>query len=336
MSNKANMKFFATLGPNFQTYDILLKANEMGITGLRLNLSHGLLEERLDWINNVKKANQISKKPYGPLEIVLDIQGSEIRIRSNKTITKEKGSNIFIKTYSSDYCEDDILYVNENFIINTKVGDIIHIDDGKVEAVVENIESNTLFAKLSENSIIEPNKSISIQNKYIANDTINPDDIKNIKLAKQLGIKNFMIPFVRSKKDIIILRELFTSLDFEDYRLYSKIEDQLGIDNIDEIIDNSDVIVIARGDLGNNLGLLSIPRAQKYISKKCNDKNKQFMVVTQLLNSMIDSTVPTRAEINDIYNSTLDGAQMLMITAETAVGKYPLKACYYLIEAANI
>lgn len=330
------MKYFATLGPNFSTVDKLKKANEMGITGLRLNLSHGYLEDRMDWVKNVKEANKLSTKPFGSLELILDIQGSEIRIKTLNTISKEKGQEITIKSLINSDMENGIVYVDNIFIKNTKVGDIIHIDDGKVEATVVRVTHDSINAIISENCNLLTNKSISLQDKYIQVESINPDDIENIKLAKVLGIRNFMIPFVRSMDDLLRLRHLFSSLDFDNYTLYSKIEDQIGIDNIDEIIEHSDVVVIARGDLGNNLGLLSVPKQQKYIAKKCREKNREFMIVTQLLNSMIENPVPTRAEINDIYNSKLDGAQMLMITAETAVGKYPLKACYYLIEASNI
>lgn len=324
------MRYFATLGPNFNSVATLKKAKEIGITGLRLNLSHGLLKDRIEWINNVA---QISSNDF-TFEILLDIQGGEFRISISDDLSISIADIIIFSWEDLGY-ENQVL-IDEIFIINTNLGDIIKLDDGKLELEVIEQSHNYFKAMALNDHHLKNKKSACIKDKIIIKDSLSADDYINLKLAKNLNINSFMIPFVRSKSDLIFIKEELKNIGFSDCRIYAKIEDNLGLDNLEDFIDFADEIVIARGDLANNLGLLAMPKIQKQISKTCKSRGKDFMVVTQLLDSMVDKPTPTRAELNDIYNSVLDGATSLMITGETAVGDYPLEACKYLVEGSKI
>lgn len=326
------MKYFATLGPKFFEVEDLVHAKNLGLTGIRINLSHSNLKSRKDWLDNIKKADQITGRKT---EILLDIVGAEIRIKVNRDISLEK-DDFVILSKSEKTNLDNTINLDEKVLKSIELSDIIHIDDGKAVLKVIQAFEYSFKAKALKSCIIKNNKSFSILNKTVDMPVVSKDDIDNFIYSKEYDIKSFMLPFVRSKEDVIYLRKVLDELDIDNYIIYSKIEDIIGYENIEEICKYSDEIVIARGDLGNNVGLLKVIKLQKEISKICNKLKKPFMVVTQLLNSMIEKPTPTRAEINDIYNSCLDGATSLMVTGETAVGNFPLETIKYLIKASKI
>jgi pyruvate kinase len=161
------------------------------------------------------------------------------------------------------------------------------------------------------------------------------NDIENIKLAGSLGITGIMQPFVRSAADLEEVRKVLDENGGKDIKIYAKIENTAGVENLESFFEYADEIVIARGDLGNAVPLWELPRLQKDISARCRAANMPFMVVTQMLSSMEHSKVPTRAEVSDIYNAVLDGAHSVMVTGETAVGDYPVDVISYLSKTAN-
>lgn len=324
------MKYFATLGPNFNKTQDIIKAIKLGMTGIRINLSHSNLEDCNAWLDNIKEADSITGFET---EILLDIKGAELRIKTFGDIYLTKGDMVQI---SSDFNVANTILIPKLALSNLGVGDIMYIDDAKVSLKIIDSKDDIFRAQTLENSIIKNGKSFSISNKQITLNPVSDEDIKNLVYSKEYKIKSFMLPFVRKKEDIVFLKNILEELEINNYIIYSKIEDIIGFDNIDEICNFSDEIVIARGDLGNNIGLLNVSKLQKDISKICIQNNKPFMVVTELLYSMINNSTPTRAELNDIYNSCLDGASSLMLTAETAIGKYPLKSIEYLINASKV
>lgn len=326
------MKYFATLGPNFNKLNDINKARDLGLDGVRINLSHSKLRDISPWLDNIKSSdNNYPNK----LEIIIDIKGMEERIEINSDIQVNKGDKIVFRLHSRSR-EDSIVYISKTIADKLDLKDQVSIDDGNIifELLEKKGEDFIFLAK--NTSILHRNKSISILGKYLPSSRADDEDIDNIIYSKKYAISSFMLPFVRSKEDIKSFTSLLDSMDIHDYTIYTKIEDDLGVENIEEIIEASHVIVIARGDLGNNCGILKVSPIQKYIARKCHEKKSRFMVVTQLLNSMIDNPKPTRAELNDIYNSSLDGADYLMLTAETAVGKYPIEAIDFLIKGSKI
>lgn len=324
------MKYFATIGPNFNSKEDILEAINLGLTGVRINLSHGSLDDISPWLNNIVEAENESQKD---IEIILDIVGPEIRVKAKKDYFI-KANEIF--EVGSDVLNNKDILVKDALIRAVEVGDILSFDDGLFECPVIQKHIDYISLEALEDCSLKRNKSVAIKGKELNLDLFSEVDIHNFYTSKKYNINSFMQPFVRGKDDVIILREKLKSIGINKTYLYAKIEDESGIKNLEEIIDVCDEVVIARGDLGNNIGLLNVARAQKYISSKCRDGKKNFMVVTQLLNSMIDSKIPTRAELNDIYNSTLDGASSLMITGESAIGKYPIEAIRYLINGSKI
>lgn len=326
------MKYFATLGPNFSTYEDILEAIKLGLTGLRINLSHVDLESSQDWLQNIKKADQ---ELNSNTEILLDIQGAELRIKIKEEFDLELDEQVYIGHEFTNNIYKEIIIL-EQALKQLEIGDILRIDDAKVNLEIVNIMGDGFIAKALNPVRIYKGKSMSVVDKNIILPSISRKDIENLEFAKSFGIESFMLPFVRNASVVKEFKDKLDELGFGKNTIYSKIEDIIGIENIDNIIEHSDEIVIARGDLGNNIGLLELPRIQKYLSKKCLEKNKPFMVVTELLASMVKNNNPTRAELNDIYNSTLDGASSLMLTGETAIGVNPLKAIEYLIKGSQI
>lgn len=326
------MRYFATLGPNFNKLSQINEARNLGLDGVRINLSHSKLEDIKEWLDNIKTSDKIFSKVF---EIIIDIKGMEERIKTLDDILVNKGDRIVFRT-ETKIIEDKIVYISRAIADKLDLFDKVSVDDGNIILeFIDRKEDDFIF--LAKNTqTIHNNKSISILGKHLSSSNVSEEDIENIRYSKKYGIKSFMLPFVRSREDICSFTSLLESMEIHECTIYSKIEDTIGVENIEEIIEASDVIVIARGDLGNNCGILRVSAMQKYISKKCRDNNAKFMVVTQLLNSMVENPKPTRAELNDIYNSSLDGADYLMLTAETAVGKYPLEAIDFLIKGSKI
>lgn len=322
------MKYYATFGPACCSPDILEKIVSMGTDGFRLNLSHGKLEDRLDWINNLRS---VCEKMQKNVEIVLDINGSESRIVTSKILKIKKGD--FIQFSPEESSEIKIDY--EVFSI-VEESDILSVDDGRFLFEVIEKRNNHLIAKSMGEGVLLNLKSISVRGKEIDLPLLSPIDIENLKIAKKLNIQSVMQPFVKSKSDVEFLRDEMKRLGFDNPYIYAKIEEINGVKNVREISKVSDVVVIARGDLGNNMGILLVPKIQKELSKILFEEKSEFMVVTEMLTSMLDSQIPIRGELNDIYNSVLDGCTHLMLTKETAIGKYPDKAMEFLIKEAEI
>lgn len=329
------MKYFATLGPMFNSKTDIAKAIELGLNGLRINLSHGPLIDKLEWIDNLRKAESLT---HAKVEIILDIEGTDFRIHNNKNFKVLKGDliNVYpLKNFDFEL-DNNCFFLDERFINSTKVNDILSIDDGLIKARVLAKDENFMNIIFLDQGILMDKKGISNLSRVIEDIELSKSDKESIALAKEHKINSFMIPFVRNKDYILKFREFSSSIGHDNIKVYSKIEDQIGINNLDEICKYSDVIVIARGDLGANLGLFKLPKAQKNIAKKCLYNSRDFMIVTQVLDSMIYRDYPSRAEVNDIYNSILDGAAYLMLTSETANNKKALNAINFLVNTGKM
>ena len=208
--------------------------------------------------------------------------------------------------------------------------------DGKIKLIAERkISPRSWRCRIVCGGVLTARKSIALPGCNINNPTLTEADLKNLSLAKQYQVTDVMLPFVRNKEDLIILREALKQNNSEDIRIFAKIENMTGVEHLEELLPYCDYIVIARGDLGNVMPLSKLPKVQAYIAKVCKEHNKNFMVVTQMLDSMIRNPYPTRAEVNDIYHAVHQGANALMLTGETAHGRYPVEAMKMLVETAN-
>lgn len=212
----------------------------------------------------------------------------------------------------------------------------ILLDDGKIKLIAEQkISEFSWRCRIICGGVLTAHKSIALPGCSINNPTLTEADLKNLAVAKQYKVTDVMLPFVRNKADLIILREALKENNCEDIRIFAKIENMTGVEHLEELIPYCDYIVIARGDLGNAMPLSKLPRVQAHIAQVCREHKKDFMVVTQMLDSMIRNPYPTRAEVNDIYHAVTQGAKALMLTGETAHGKYPVEAMKMLVDTAK-
>ncbi|WP_026496580.1 pyruvate kinase [Butyrivibrio sp. WCD3002] len=319
---------FGTLGPSCSDEATLKAMFEAGMTGVRLNLSHSMLADNLDTINMVKSAaEKVGVKPL----ILVDIQGPELRIGDLETeLQLSEGQEIVIGKNG--------IPVDFRIFENIHPGIELKFDDGKLAAVVSSCSDDYALATVKRGGVLKSRKSIASDDFDIEMPTLTEEDHINIKCAAENGITGIMQPFVRGREDVATLRNELHHCGADDIRIYAKIEDRRGIDKLDTIIEESDEIIIARGDLGNAVPLYDLPGVQKDIAGRCTEIGKPFMVVTQMLASMEHSPVPTRAEVSDIFNAVLDGASSVMVTGETAVGEYPVEVIRYMkktIESAE-
>ncbi|WP_044915135.1 pyruvate kinase [Butyrivibrio sp. WCE2006] len=316
---------FGTLGPACNSRIILKDMFAYGMTGIRINLSHVMLSDCIESIDRIHDA----AKDIGIVPLILiDMQGPELRIgRFEGEISLEEDDLIQLGKEGIPLSDKVIAGMQEN--------DEILLDDGKIMGIVTSISEGCAEMKVQRGGRLTQRKSILIKGKDIILPAITDDDMENLKIAKGLGVTGIMQPFVRSRADLLQVKDALETCGCSDLRIYGKIENRLGIRNITDFMDLCDEIIIARGDLGNSMPLWELPRVQKEISKVCNDNKKPFMVVTQMLASMEKSAVPTRAEVSDIYNAVLDGAASVMVTGETAIGENPVEVIKYLYNTSQ-
>lgn len=332
------MQYYGTLGPACGQVEVLRKMFEAGMTGVRMNMSHGDLDANGHWLELLfEAAKQCGvEKP----QVLIDLRGPELRLgKVEHEFALTEGDLVRFG--------EDGLSVPRMLLDYAVVGDHVLLDDGKLEFEVvrvyggvvcgaQNSMSNwAIECRTLRGGIVKSGKSMAIVGKELPMPTLTESDIKNIGLAAEYGVTGVMQPFVRGKHDLVTLREALKAAGAERVEIFAKIENLQGVAALDELLPYCDHIVIARGDLGNAMPLWELPRVQKEISAKCRAEGKPFMVVTQMLDSMHERAVPTRAEVSDIYNAVLDGAASIMLTGETAAGKYPVEAMEYLVKTGQ-
>ena len=315
------MDLFATLGPACARKDILCAMFRAGMTGIRYNLAHGSLADAEPWIRLYRDA----AKECGieAPRLLLDLQGPGLRIHKG-------GAAIQLRQGSVLHLERD-LQAPQILIENAEPGDRISIADGAFELEVLSYAQ----AKVIRGGRLLPGKNVCIVGKELESPALTPGDLEALKAAKRLGVTDIMLSFVRSANDLRNLHKVLEEYGLSDLRIYAKIETLEGLSSIASMYDLADVFLLARGDLGNRLPLWHLPRVQKRMAAKLQGAGKPFAVSTQLLSTMETNRVPTRAEVNDVFNAVLDGAQCLFLTGETAIGAYPAEAMDTLARTAH-
>lgn len=319
------MDFYGTLGPACCLHPVLSRMYEEGMTGVRLNLSHGMLREHAHWLYVASSAAKALGKPT---KILIDLEGPELRIGDISGYRT-------LKTDSQVIFGQRGIPAPEILLAQGKKGMRFLLDDGKMEVEILECNSSQMLAKVLRGGILKSRKSITPEGTIIETPTLTAKDLENLKVAGQYGVTGVMLPFVRSDRDLICLRQKLEENHSGHIKIFAKIENMQGVEALDTFLSLADEIVIARGDLGNAMPLWELPAVQKRIGARCRQAGKPFMVVTQMLDSMEHSPVPTRAEVSDIYNAVLEGASSLMLTGETAVGEYPAEAMEYLVKTAE-
>lgn len=319
-------KIVCTIGPASQSPEVLEQLIKNGMNIARLNFSHGSHEEHLEKIKTIKR---IRRKLNVPLGLMLDTKGPEIRI--GKFEEKEyflKPDDIFTLTTRNIVGNKDIVSVSyEGLPQDVEKGSIISVDDGLIQLEVIEIKDGTeIVCRVQNNGVISNNKGVNLPGRVTNLPSITPKDVDDIKFGIENGIDMIAASFVRKKEDIYDIRKVLEDHGGEDILIISKIESQEGVDNADEIIEASDGIMVARGDLGVEIRTELIPLVQKEIIRKCNKAAKPVITATQMLDSMQRNPRPTRAETTDVANAIIDGTDCVMLSGETAAGKYPVEA----------
>ena len=310
-------KIFGTLGPACHKRPLLEQMIQKGMSGVRLNLSHVSLEDSRDWLEEWQAASG------GRLDLLVDMQGPEMRIGSLAA------KLIFERNDLVD------VPIRNEVVPFLKEGQEILLDDGKILARVMQPGEVTRFRMLRDGAL-SGGKSIKIPGLANTLPALTAHDKRNLADAKRFGVTGVMQPFVRGADDLRQLREALKEAGASDVKLYAKIENRRGIEELEGILEEADWIVIARGDLGNDMNLWELPTAQRTIAAACKAHYVPFIVVTQMLASMEHSPVPTRAEISDIDHAVCDGAGGVMVTGETAVGDFPAEVIHYLAHTVEM
>lgn len=316
------VKIYGTIGPSCADRGTLTEMFREGMDGVRLNLSHTTLGEASELIENCRMAAAACGiKP----ELLIDMQGPELRIGSLKEP---------LRLAEGDLLGPDVIPMPDpvkDVLKETGPGLEILLDDGKLLLRTE-CPGTAAAVKLrvARGGVLESRKSIALPGRSIRTPAMTEKDREQIRHAKEYGVTAVMQPFARSREDLIEVRQALDEAGCGAVRLFAKIENRDGVDRLEELIPHCDEIVIARGDLGNAMDLWELPAVQKQISEACRDAGRDFMVVTQMLDSMTHRQVPTRAEVSDIFNAVLDGAASVMVTGETAAGEYPADVIRYL------
>ena len=320
------MKFYGTLGTACDTPEILSALFASGMTGVRLNLSHTGLADCAHLLNDIYWP--AAKEAGVQAELIIDLQGPELRVgKMENTMAFPEGQLVALG--------GDGVPVPQTILDYARVGHEISLDDSALLIRVEEHQGDQLVCRVLRGGVLKSRKSLSILGVQPDTPTLTGEDLSNLDLAAEMGVTHILQPFVRGKKDLDTLRAELDKRGLHHVRIMSKIENAVGLANLDEIIEHTDELCIARGDLGNSMPLWELPRVQKDIAARCVKAGREFCLVTQLLWSMESRAVPTRAEVLDIYNGVLDGCSSLMLTGETAVGKYPVQAMEYLVKTAN-
>lgn len=322
------MKIYGTIGPACSEENIMHQMFVEGMTGFRLNLSHTSLNAAEDQINTMHRAAQ--KAGIKP-DLLIDMQGPELRIGGGyapKLLME--GTKVVL---SSGY--GNHIPVSKQILEVLEPGQDILLDDGRILCRVTKASPERANVEVIRGGILRPRKSIALPGVSLSLPVLTELDRENIAVAKDYGVTGIMQPFVRDAEDLKAVQKEIAAVGAGDLRILAKIENQTGLDNMEELIPYADEIVIARGDLGNTIDLWEVPAAQKDIADLCQEAGRDFMVVTQMLTSMEHAPVPTRAEVSDIFNAVLDGASSVMVTGETAIGEYPVEVIHALVSAVH-
>ncbi len=320
-------KIVSTIGPASESTEMLKKLIDAGMNVARLNFSHGDFEEHGARIKNIREAASAAGKTVA---ILLDTKGPEIRTGQlkNGEAYLEKGKYVYVTMDQIQGDEERFSVTYPGLINDVHPGSKILLDDGLVELQVEEIikEQNEIKAQILNNGLLKNKKGVNVPNVSVNLPGITEKDAKDIEFGIEQDVDFIAASFVRRASDVLEIKELLEKHNAGHIQIIPKIENQEGVDNIDEILEISDGLMVARGDLGVEIPPEDVPLVQKALIKKCNRAGKPVITATQMLDSMQRNPRPTRAEASDVANAIFDGTDAIMLSGETAAGDYPLEA----------
>ena len=327
-------KIICTLGPACENEEILTRMCHAGMNVARLNFSHGTHEEHRRKIELVRS---VREKLNLPIAIRLDTKGPEYRIKTFEShhVTLSDGDTF---TFTTEECVGDSCRVAVNYPHLTEeltIGDRILVNNGLVVCEVSEIDGKNAVCKVVVGGELSDRKSMNFPNKVLRGDFLSEADKSDILFGIENEVDFVAASFVSRKADVLALRKFLDDNGGKDIDIIAKIENRAGVDNIDEICEVADGIMVARGDLGVEIPYVEVPAIQKYLIKKCRLLGKRVITATEMLESMIKNPRPTRAEISDVANAVYDGSSAVMLSGETAAGKYPVAAVQNMAEIAE-
>lgn len=329
-------KIVCTIGPKTESKEVLKQLLEAGMNVMRLNFSHGDYEEHGRRISNLR---EVMAETGMRAAILLDTKGPEIR-----TIKLEGGNDVSLVagqefTFTTDRTvigNNKIVAVTyEGFASDLKAGDTVLVDDGLIAMEVKEVAGNEVRCIVKNNGDLGENKGINLPNVSVNLPALAEKDINDLKFGCEQGIDFVAASFIRKAEDVLAVRKVLCENGGENVKIISKIENQEGLNNFDEILEVTDGVMVARGDLGVEIPVEEVPFAQKMMIEKCNEAGKPVITATQMLDSMIKNPRPTRAEANDVANAIIDGTDAVMLSGETAKGKYPVEAVKVMARIAE-
>lgn len=327
-------KIICTIGPASNNPDIFFRLAEAGMNLVRLNLSHGNLHEHAAVIKMVKEYREQTGRALG---LLLDIRGPEIRLGIMKeNIRISEGDSYILTTEVIIGDERRASVTFEGLINDIKDGDNILIDDGLIHMRVVSVSGKDILCTVINGGTLYSEKGVNIPGLRISLPDISSKDKKDILFGIKNEVDYIAVSFVQKADDIIRLKEFLRKNGGEAIHVIAKIETREGVNNIDSIIEAADGIMVARGDLGVEIPVEEVPIVQKSIVKKCSMEGKPVIVATQMLDSMIRNPGPTRAEVNDVASAVYECADAIMLSGETAAGKYPIEALQMMSRIAQI
>lgn len=332
--NYRKTKIVATIGPATSSKTMLKKIIKAGVNVCRVNFSHGTYEDHEKVITTIRELNDELGKHTA---ILADLQGPKIRVgkMENNGVMLKNGGKFILTTTKCEGTVEKAYISYTTFPKDVKPKEKILLDDGKlVLEVVSTNQKNEVVTKVLHGGKLSSNKGVNLPNTKVSLPSLTKKDLEDLNFALKMNISWIGLSFVRSARDIIELKHIITKAK-SNAKIVAKIEKPEAVAEIDDIIKETDAIMVARGDLGVEIPFQKVPLTQKMIVKKCMQAAKPVIIATQMMESMIDNITPTRAEVNDVANAVLDGADAVMLSGETSVGKHPeevIKAMVRIIE----
>ena len=322
--NKNNTKIIATIGPACADKKILTSMIKRGVNVCRLNFSHADHKTHLEAINLVKEINQELKVHTA---ILADLQGPKIRIGKVEEAAELVSGSEFTISTNEVLGTSKLVSINyENFPKDVQEGEMVLINDGKIQIqVTETNKKDTVKTKVIHGGPLSSNKGVNLPNTSLSQPCLTEKDLRDLKFILTQPIEWIGLSFVRSAQDILELKNYISKAN-HNARVVAKIEKPEALENLESIINVTDALMIARGDLGVEIPMQKVPVIQKKIARSCLKKAKPVIVATQMLESMTENVTPTRAEVNDVANSVMDGADAVMLSGETSTGAFPIQA----------
>lgn len=325
MQSHIRTKIICTIGPAVSSYEKILELIHAGMNVARLNFSHGDHAQHKKTIDLLKKAREETKKP---LAIMLDTKGPEIRVNKlkNDALSLKKGQKLLLVKKVELGDEKGITFTPISVLDEMQENMTVLFDDGYITAKVVEKHKDHVVLEIENDGTLKSNKKITIPHGEITLPALTKEDVEDLIFGCKEDIDLVAASFIRSADNVLEMRKILKKHSDKEIAIVSKIESVMGVKNFESILQVSDGIMVARGDLGVELALNQVPRLQKMMIAKCNLEGKPCVIATQMLESMIQYPRPTRAEVSDVANAILDSACCVMLSGETAVGKYPIES----------